>query len=663
MKRTLSDYSSLRAAEYNDSQINAAWLDTRQQSFREKLSLSALGSRYLLGAKGTGKTHLLRYFSLKVALKRNSYDLKSSLNELGAISIYLRLPNDLSKFDHLGRDQGKIIFKVYFELLILRSTFDLIDNICSESNINDSAVCEVAEKYFNKKFENVSYILEYINNQTNKIDEALKYSILYDDNSNIKNITIINNIIFRTKEFFNSLREEFFDYNVVYLFDEFENVNSDYKKIINELVRMSEPGYFFRIAGRKESAVTSQTLNEKNKDGNEFILIDLDVIYNQNSKQAKELRLFILDFIEKHLRLIASDNSKIDVEKIFGSDEDFSKYLNNDYSISNEKNMKLYNYIKNSFMRALPISKNISAEIFSILANGVDSLLFLKLNIIRFMKSKKINENNLLSLAAKVNFEYKSYLELGSKEKPYYTALNHYKSDIMSQLHYMENPQRVPLYYGFETLCQLTSYNPRNVLNVLYKIENQLKFDNKDFFSEEYICFEAQSRGFREAAKHFFNEDTSYGSISMQAKQAIEKIGSYLQAARFSLKIPESSPLAISFAEADLDENCNKIFKACIEFSLLQNIGKRNDRNLTNKQNIKVRLNPMLSPLWYLPAVYRGDLSLSNKLVNLMFSQSNMDEFNKELKQVKVKWNTILNKKNIIVEPIKEDSPKQWELF
>ena len=150
MKRTLSDYSSLRAAEYNDSQINAAWLDTRQQSFREKLSLSALGSRYLLGAKGTGKTHLLRYFSLKVALKRNSYDLKISLNELGAISIYLRLPNDLSKFDHLGRDQGKIIFKVYFELLILRSTFDLIDNICSESNINDSAVCEVAEKYFNK---------------------------------------------------------------------------------------------------------------------------------------------------------------------------------------------------------------------------------------------------------------------------------------------------------------------------------------------------------------------------------------------------------------------------------------------------------------------------------------------------------------------------------
>ena len=449
----------------------------------------------------------------------------------------------------------------------------------------------------------------------------------------------------------------------MYLFDEFENVNSDYKKIINEFVRMSEPGYFFRIAGRKESAVTSQTLNEKNKDGNEFVLIDLDVIYNNNSKQAKELRLFILDFIEKHLSSIASDNSKIDIEKIFGTDEEFSKFLNNDYSISNEKNMKLYNYIKNSFMRVLPISKNISAEIFGILSDKVDSLLFLKLNIIRFMKSKKINENNLFNLATKINLEYKSYLELGSKEKSYYTALNHYKSDIMSQLYYMENPQRVPLYYGFETLCQLTSYNPRNVLNVLYKIENQLKFDNKDFFSEDYICFEAQSRGFREAAKHYFNEDTSYGSISMQAKQAIEKIGSYLQAARFSLKIPESSPLAISFAEADLDENCDKIFKACIEFSLLQNIGKRNDRNLTSKKNIKVRLNPMLSPLWYLPAVYRGDLSLSNNLVNLIFSQSNMDDFNKELKQIKVKWHTILNKKNIIIDPIKEDNSKQWELF
>ena len=40
-----------------------------------------------------------------------------------------------------------------------------------------------------------------------------------------------------------------------------------------------------------------------------------------------------------------------------------------------------------------------------------------------------------------------------------------------------------------------------------------------------------------------------------------------------------------------------------------------------------------------------------------------MEEFDKDLKQVKVKWNTILNKKNIIVDPIKEDSPKQGELF
>jgi hypothetical protein len=119
------------------------------------------------------------------------------------------------------------------------------------------------------------------------------------------------------------------------------------------------------------------------------------------------------------------------------------------------------------------------------------------------------------------------------------------------------------------------------------------------------IDIETQSRGFREASKYFFNEDTSYGSLSLDAKKSVSKIGDYLHKARFSLKIPEISPLAISFSKDSLNDETWKIFYACIEFSLLQEAGGVMIEIIVIRI-VEVKLNPMLSPLWSLPVVYRG---------------------------------------------------------
>ncbi|WP_088458761.1 ORC-CDC6 family AAA ATPase [Acinetobacter soli] len=646
MRKILSNSSSLRAAEYTDQQINTFWVDTQQKSFREKLSLSSQNSKYLLGAKGSGKTHLLRYYSFKVALKRFK-DLDTTLTSMRAVGVYLRFPNDANKFDDLGSERALKFFSSYLELLILRSFLDLLKDICEKKEISiDDFLIE--EDLFSSTHESLSLkdTMILIRNKLDELDDALNSYILWEDESYVKNINLINNSIFKAQNILESIDPIFKDINIVFLLDEFENIGSYYKKIINNWVRMSIPKISFRIAGRKQNDIYKETYNEENRKGHEFLVEDLDDIFNLSldasikKEKEKNLKFFIKNFIHKTLSVI-NENLVIDVEKLFGTSDDYDKYIDNQYLIIDNKNKKIFKDIRENFIKSCEFDENLAAQVFEILSKDIDSLLYLKVNIVKFSKLKKIEFNNIYQYAIQINEQSKNYLSGIGDYSSYSRSVNHYKNDIVSQLYYQENKQRIPIYYGFDTLCKLTSYNPRNVLNVLYKIEEQLLFENKDFFSNELIDIQTQSRGFREASKYFFNEDTSYGSLSMDAKKSIHRIGDYLHTARFSLKIPEVSPLAISFSKEFLNDETWKIFHACIEFSLLQNVGERKDRNNKHK-NYKVRLNPMLSPLWSLPVVYRGDLSINENIVDLIFSPDKTKDFYSELRKVENKWNKII---------------------
>lgn len=643
MKNILSNSSSLRAAEYTDKQINTFWVDTQEKSFKEILGLKSLNSKYLLGAKGSGKTHLLRYHSFKVALKRFK-NIEKTLQSTRAVGIYLRFPNDTNKFDDLGREKGSIFFTYYMELLILRSFFDLVKDICEINELSIDSYF-IASDLISKEEKNFSVkeYLDLIKNKLDEIDEALNYYILWEDESCIKNISINIGSIFKIKNILESIDPIFRNANIVFLLDEYENISSTYKKVINNWVRMSVPEISFRIAGRKQNDVYKETHFESNQKGHEFLVEDLDDIFrtnlDQKTKKEKEKRLksFIKDFINKALSVI-NDKIIVDVENLFGSSQDLEKYIDNNFLIKNN-NEKIYKAIRDSFIKACDFDTHVASDIFNILAKDIDSLIYLKINIIKFSKLKRVNFENIYQHAIDINIQCKNYLN-SPADSSYRLAINHYKNDVVYQLYRHLNNQRIPIYYGFDTLCKITSYNPRNVLNVLYKIEEQLLFENKDFFTNEVIDIETQSRGFREASKYFFNEDTSYGSLSLDAKRSVSKIGDYLHKARFSLKIPEVSPLAISFSRDSFNDDTWKIFHTCIEFSLLQEVGERNDRNNSHK-NYKVRLNPMLSPLWSLPIVYRGDLSINNKIVNLIFSPLNSKEFYSELNKIEARWNTI----------------------
>ncbi|MBW3010245.1 ORC-CDC6 family AAA ATPase, partial [Acinetobacter baumannii] len=98
--------------------------------------------------------------------------------------------------------------------------------------------------------------------------------------------------------------------------------------------------------------------------------------------------------------------------------------------------------------------------------------------------------------------------------------------------------------------------------------------------------------------------------------------------------------LAASFKDEDLNREAKEVYNLAVEFSLIQEMpDPRSDRNSKQLHKL-IKLNPMLSPLWNLPVVYRGDLTLNADILNAIFDPENTS-FDEHLNRVKRKWNSI----------------------
>lgn len=142
-----------------------------------------------------------------------------------------------------------------------------------------------------------------------------------------------------------------------------------------------------------------------------------------------------------------------------------------------------------------------------------------------------------------------------------------------------------------------------------------------------------------EAARFMFEADTNFGTQSEQAREAVSRLALLLRTARFALKIPEVSPLAVSFSEEDLSKDAKKTLFNALNYSYVFEVyDGRPDRN-SQRLIKKIQLNPLLSPRWGLPFGRRGDLSLGTDLANAVFDLSCHKEFEVLLRRLSTKWN------------------------
>lgn len=648
----INPFSFSKASDYTDEEINSLWVDINQdKEFVESIIEPNLKiSKFILGGKGTGKTHILRHYSYFATKLRNKE--KTGLDviqEHKSIGVFLRANAlDASRFlmNNENTVKWQYLFGVYFELKLAEDLINVLLDVkktTPNTDFNDLALIhymakEVTDdKEFNK-LKNLDDLKDWIHLQIKLINDAINY-YAFTDVIKITPPFSIGNFSIKIKNGINLWHPSLVNIPLIYLIDEIENFFSvEQQQVINSLIRYSSGLVTFRVSGRLYAIKTYATIGngEENREDVEFKKVYLDEVL-QDTQNYKE---FCYSFVRErliHEELITDTSFNIShcFESIKTSDyyKDFIDFLK-----ITEDNLNFIDKFRDT-LKDIPqvIDQNDIENIINILTSDFPILLK-KLNLIRFCKEFK-NDENYLDIANNVRSQAKIYLEnpKDDRVKTYKESYSHYAKDLIAQLN--KDSSKLMIYCGFDNFIDMSSGNPRNLLNILSSAYEFARFKKLDFINGAPLSIENQSKAVVNSAKFIFEQDSNFGRPSDLAKIAVRNIGDLLREARFALNIPESSPLTISFSDDDLTPNAKFVLQSALNYSFVFEIKSgRPDRN-SMKISRKISLNPMLSPIWELPIGKRGDIGLSATLVNAIFDREKVKDFNPILKSYSTKWN------------------------
>lgn len=647
-------FTLVKASDFSDSQIHELWVELGAPMINKIIEPRVRTSKYILGGKGTGKTHLLRYHSYQVARLR--YPNESGLEMVVRqkyLGIFIRAANvDPGRFepDPAEINKWQRLFGVYLELWLAERLIEALLDIQASSPraaFADSALLEVLSSNVHgageEGFESLLSFARWLQRERREIDHAVDNAAF----SGVLDVRVAFSIGGLCAPLGRALREwhpAFSTIALIFMIDEIENFSSFQQEVLNSLIRYSEGVITFRISGRLYSIKTTATMakGEENREEAEFRTTTLDNLLGNYQKYGD----FATKFVKRRLAVV----SKGDADRSASFDP--TKHLDEvDPSFFYEKpilalgieaqaheaSRRLISILTNSDTR-LKVSPQDAQIVVDTLVTDLP-LLLQRLNILLFCKKYRRPGTAMATAQALRSAASAFVIDAGKARKgTYATAYQHYSKDLFAQV-CRESKFGGPIYAGFETFVKMSSGNPRNLLIVLGRMHEMAAFRGMNFSKGQKLSLRLQTDAAIEASRFLLESDTNYGGMAEKARDAIVRLGETLRTARFSLNIPEVSPLAFSFAIEDLDEEARNTLHSALNYSLLFEVTSgRADRN-SQKLLKKAQLNPLLSPKWGLSTSRRGDLSLGRELSSSIFNSGQSKEFKALLRSLDLRWN------------------------
>jgi hypothetical protein len=656
MNNKSNPFALEKASEITDQMINDLWVELGPVAIQSIIEPSSTRSKFILGGKGTGKTHILRYYSYSAVKLRNKGE--TGLNAVSStkfLAVFVRATGlDAARFEIPGIDTFKWqqLFGVYFELRLAESVLDALLDIVATSPIEEFDEAAFVRTIHAQivgadlsDFNKISDIAKWVLDQKRLIDDAINNAAF----SGILEVRVpfsIGKFAIPIARAMEKLTPKLGEIPLIYLIDEIENFSESQQQVINTLIRYGEGLATFRVTGRLYARKTLATLadGEENRERSEFKTSNLDDILRSYSKYPD----FCARFVVKRLALAGISTAVTD--KKFSPSARFEElspanfYTDSITSLGVIDGLSLSSRdFSSSLISLLKAAKSDASaeEILDLLTDALPPLIQ-KLNMLMF--SKKLNKrSNFLKLANDIRNLSTQFVEkLGRMTGPYSTAYGHYSADLFAQICRGSRRALGVPYAGFDTFVRMSWGNPRNLLIILGHAYEIAQFREIDFISGAPLSVIYQTQAASDAARFTYENDTNYGRLSDVARDAVRRLAEYLRAARFSLRIPEVSPLTISFSPDDLSVQAQEILNAALKYSLVYEVyDGRTDRN-KKTTNRKIQINPMLSPRWGLPVVRRGDISLNRELLDAIFVDGKGSSFDNLLKIATVRWNSLL---------------------
>jgi len=650
MERAENPFRITKSNNLIDTQIDSLWVSPGDDGD----DLTALArpaspmAMFILGGKGSGKSHLMRHFSFQVQQIRfvkNQIPVFSGLGSEGYVGIYARCGGLNShrfarknQSDHRWAD----LFAYYFELWVADRTLEILEalTVAADGSGVDRELADDIARLFDAgdiPANSMGDIRKFLSDVRRKLDYAI-------NNSSLTGRIDAEILITRGKLFFGipaaacARIRQLEGVRFLYLLDEFENLTDEQQIYLNTLVRETEGPMSFKIGSRLYGFRTQRTLSggELNREGSEFEALRLDERFRSDSSRYEEFARRLIsrrlstsfgnDIFEKEIEKLEeyfepSPDLSVqshDLRKILPSDSTERRHIA-------EFKRKLMKGIAEGLVVGPKSTSDAEAIVRAV--TFAESPLLEKLSILSAYQHW-FRSDDLVEAARRTRDSAESYLS-GTRNDRFDEFVKKHKGDMVAQI-LRENSQR-QIYSGIKTLIRMSEGLPRALITTLKHIFDWSIYMQEKPFAGGKISLTAQSRGATEAADWFLEHMLEEGDAGLLVRSSVDRLSRLFRANRFADKPVETSLIAFSVDEVQIDPEARSTIKSAVDTSILINvIGGQRERN-SELVSRKLELNTMLSPRFDLPVARRGVTTFSVDQTNAIFVYNQRDAFEKLL--------------------------------
>jgi hypothetical protein len=636
-KQNINPFSLTKSADMPDDLIDKLWVHV--ENFDIESKIKSLNPVFLVGGKGSGKTHLLRHYSYhlqKIRFQKRGLGKMTGVIQDRYIGIYYRCKGlQASRFS--GKDYSAEywlqLFEYAFELTLAQELLFVLNEIVEDESLGREISIEIGH-ILDLDVNNLSDLKKGLAQIRRKFDRAINNSAFFknlDGNEDAKILTSRGDLIFGIPKI---IKAHIPDFNIpiIYMLDEYENFEANHQEYINTLIREKEPEVSIKVGVRRYGIRSSKTLSagEELIEGSEketFVLDDNFRLDNHKNTYKE----FLLKLVESRLKQLRSE-VYLDHES-HGIDRLLLEYKPNwsDPKITEKTNKKTgrphIEHFRKYKLTGLPEGE--AKTIINYLSFPEFPFLE-KLNIFNFYRTCK--ECSPLEAAKTVHMDCNAFLESKGRDKSLKTsrAIAHYKNNLYSQLIWDYTGKTY--YNGLDNIMTMSEGMPRNFLQILKRIYDwSYQLEENPFIDRETEGFSIniQRTAIRESADWFF-EDVNDGENLHKLKDSMDRLGQLLRINHFADLPKECSCNSVAIDRDSLSEESRNIIDMAEDYSCLIAITEpHKNKNHTSDRIKKLRINRMLCPRWDLPLASRGTKQLNSEEAELIFNAdaSNHQDF------------------------------------
>lgn len=632
-------FNVTKAVDFTDAEIAANWVDFSKTSLQSLLDFDSTMPRFLVGGKGGGRTHLMRYssFSLqRIKSQAAGIAVGEEVRQNGYVGIYFRC-SGLNSGRFAGKRQDdevwEAVFGQYMDLWLASLVTDVIRE-CLSGGDSAPEAREVAAflggvmdlfseppKTGGSTPQDLVALRDALSAAQGEIDVAVNNAALTGQLSvRIRSnpgalVAGIPQVAARTLATFANIR-------FVYLIDEFENLAEAQQRYVNTLVREKELPSNFVIGSRRFGVRTLETIGsrEVNRQGSEYDQTVMEDFYRGEKGRYEEFcrRLVGARIATLGISATAEPASFFAVEPDESSDPLWSTRALRVLDSQPDGRRRHFSTLASQLCDYGDMSEEVANSVVEAL-QAPEHPIVEKFRVLEVYRRWSRGLAMSPDEAAEIARSTQPLIER-TANPVLERAFRNYRADLMAQLEH-ENGSR-PGYFGLDTFIGLSGYLPRSLLIILKRVTQWSIFLGESPFIGDPISLEAQRRGVDEASQWFLKDRLPLGSIGEDTESGVRRLGSYLRQLRYSHKPVEVSLCAFSTSKGNLTPRALAALEAAAKYDLL--VESSSGHRTKNGEDLafKYQLNPMLAPMFDLPFALRGVIALTSEEVNAIFDPS-----------------------------------------